>query len=101
MLSAAQVSFDFDWLSPADMKGNCPNLRWVQATSSGIGPFLEHTGLNRSDITVTTAAGVHAIPLAEFALTGLLYFVKELPLLARRQSARSWERDTTRQLAGP
>src|ERR1700761_6847281 len=70
MLSAAQVSFDFDWLSPADMKVNCPDLRWVQATSSGIGQFLEKTGLNRTDITFTTAAGVHAVPLAAFALAG-------------------------------
>jgi glyoxylate/hydroxypyruvate reductase len=43
---------------------------------------------------------VHAIPLAEFALTGVLYFVKELPLLAERQAAHHWERYTTRQLEG-
>jgi len=100
LLSAADVSFDFDWLSPADMAGNCPNLRWVQATSSGIGQFLEQSRLNCTDIIFTTAAGVHAIPLAEFALTGVLYFVKELPLLAQRQAAHQWERYTTRQLAG-
>jgi phosphoglycerate dehydrogenase-like enzyme len=82
------------------MAANCPRLRWVQASSSGIGQFIERSGLGDSDITFTTAAGVHAIPLAEFALTGVLYFVKELPYLARRQSARSWERYTTRQLAG-
>jgi glyoxylate/hydroxypyruvate reductase len=100
MLSAAQVSFDFDWSAPADMAATCPQLRWVQASSSGIGQFLQRTGLDRSDITFTTAAGVHAVPLAEFALTGLLYFVKELPLLAERQAARQWVRYTTRQLAG-
>lgn len=100
LLSAADISFDFDWLSPADMAGNCPDLRWVQATSSGIGQFLEQTGLSGSDIVFTTAAGVHAIPLAEFALTGMLYFIKELPLLAERQAAHQWERYTTRQLAG-
>jgi glyoxylate/hydroxypyruvate reductase len=100
MLSEAQVSFDFDWYAPSDMPANCPQLRWVQATSSGIGQFLQRTGLDRSDITFTTAAGVHAVPLAEFALTGVLYFVKELPLLAERQAARQWERYTTRQLAG-
>ena len=100
MRAAADVSFDFDWLDPAGMAGNCPRLRWVQASSSGIGQFMERTSLSDSDITFTTAAGVHAIPLAEFALTGVLYFVKELPELARRQSARSWERYTTRQLAG-
>jgi glyoxylate/hydroxypyruvate reductase A len=100
MLSAAQVSFDFDWNAPADMPASCPELRWVQATSSGIGQFLRRTGLDRSEITFTTAAGVHAVPLAEFALTGVLYFVKELPLLAERQAAREWVRYTTRQLAG-
>jgi glyoxylate/hydroxypyruvate reductase A len=99
MLSAAQVSFDFDWLAPADMAANCPDLRWLQATSSGIGQFLQRTGLDRSEITFTTAAGVHAVPLAEFALTGMLYFVKELPLLAERQAAHQWLRYTTRQLA--
>lgn len=100
MLSAAHASFDFDWLAPADMAANCPKLRWVQATSSGIGQFVEKTGLGRTNITFTTAAGVHAIPLAEFALTGVLYFVKDLPALARQQSAHQWERYTARQLAG-
>jgi phosphoglycerate dehydrogenase-like enzyme len=100
LLSAADISFDFDWRAPADMAASCPNLRWVQATSSGIGQFMERTTLDQSDIIFTTAAGVHAVPLAEFALTGVLYFVKELPELAQRQAARRWERYTTRQLAG-
>jgi phosphoglycerate dehydrogenase-like enzyme len=100
LLSAAQISFDFDWCAPADMARSCPDLRWVQATSSGIGQFLQQTGLDRSDIVFTTAAGVHAVPLAEFALAGVLSFVKELPALAERQAARQWERYTTRQLAG-
>lgn len=97
---AAVVSYDFDWLDPAGMAANCPRLRWVQATSAGIGQFIERTGLGGSDLALTTAAGVHAVPLAEFALAGVLYFVKELPGLARRQAARSWELYTTRQLAG-
>lgn len=100
LLSAAQISFDFDWCAPADMARSCPDLRWVQATSSGIGQFVQQTGLDRSDIVFTTAAGVHAVPLAEFALAGVLCFVKELPALAERQAARQWECYTARQLAG-
>lgn len=100
LLAASDVSFDFDWLDPAGMPANCPRLRWVQASSSGIGQFVQKTGLDGSDITFTTAAGIHAVPLAEFALTGVLHFVKGLPELAKRQSAHSWERYTTRQLAG-
>ena len=100
LLAAADVSFDFDWYAPAEMAVNCPKLAWVQATSSGIGQFMQRTGLDRTPITFTTAAGVHAIPLAEFAVTGVLYFVKQLPALAGWQRAHRWERYTARQLAG-
>jgi glyoxylate/hydroxypyruvate reductase len=96
----ADVSFDFDWLDPAGLPANCPRLRWVQATSAGIGGFLERTGLVSSDLVFTTAAGVHGTPLAEFALLGLLYFAKGLPQLSAWQAEHRWERFTSTQLAG-
>jgi len=96
----ADVSFDFDWQAPADMARNCPRLRWVQGTSAGIGGFLERTGLAGTSLVFTTAAGVHAIPLAEFALFGLLYFAKGMPVLGRWQREHHWERHAGRQVAG-
>jgi glyoxylate/hydroxypyruvate reductase len=100
LTAEADVFFDFDWLDPAGMAKNAPNLRLVQATSAGIGGFMQRTGLDRSGLSVTTAGGIHAVPLAEFALAGALYFVKGVPDLRQRQQARNWERYTTRQLAG-
>ena len=96
----ADVSFDFDWQSPGEMPKNCPQLRWVQGTSAGIGGFLERTGLVDSELVFTTAAGVHGTPLAEFALYGLLHFAKRMPTLARRQRQQHWERHTSGVLAG-
>jgi phosphoglycerate dehydrogenase-like enzyme len=96
----ADISFDFDWQAPAGMAANCPRLRWVQGTSAGIGGFLERTGLAGTSLVFTTAAGVHATPLAEFALLGLLYFAKDLPTLARWQRQRHWQRYAVSQLAG-
>jgi glyoxylate/hydroxypyruvate reductase len=96
----ADVSFDFDWQSPADMPVNCPSLRWIQGTSAGIGGLLERTGLINTPIVFTTAAGVHGVPLAEFALFGLLYFAKGVPVISRWQAERHWERHTTAQLSG-
>jgi glyoxylate/hydroxypyruvate reductase A len=61
---------------------------------------MQRTGLDRADVTVTSAAGVHGVPLAEFALMGALHFVKGVPDLRRRQEGRHWERYTTRRLAG-
>lgn len=100
MLSAAEVSFDFDWQDPASLPVRAPALRWVQATSAGIGQFAARTGLDATDLVMTTAAGVHAVPLAEFALTGVLHFAKGVPSLLARQRRHHWERYATRSVAG-
>jgi glyoxylate/hydroxypyruvate reductase A len=96
----ADISFDFDWRDPAQMPGNCPDLRWVQGTSAGLGGFLERTGLADSGLVFTTAAGVHGTPLAEFVLLGLLYFAKCMPELAASQAQRRWDVHESGQLAG-
>lgn len=70
--AAADVSFDFDWQAPGEIPANCPRLRWIQGTSAGIGGLLERTHLVDAPIDFTTAAGVHGVPLSEFALFGLL-----------------------------
>jgi glyoxylate/hydroxypyruvate reductase A len=98
--SRADVSFDFDWQAPGQMVANCPRLRWVQGTSAGLGGFLDRTGLAAAGLTITTAAGVHGVPLAEFAMLGLLYFTKDVPRLRRWQHNRHWELHHTRLLAG-
>ncbi|HET7015290.1 MAG TPA: D-2-hydroxyacid dehydrogenase [Streptosporangiaceae bacterium] len=98
--AAADVSFDFDWQAVDQIPANSPNLRWIQGTSAGIGGLLERTGLIDTPIVFTTAAGVHGVPLAEFALFGLLYFAKGVPVLHDWQARRHWQRHTTRQLRG-
>lgn len=100
LLANADILFDFDLLDPANLPRNAPKVRWVQATSSGIGEFLRRTGLDQSDIAFTTAAGVHSRPLAEFAMLGLLHFFRDVPYLNRMKQAKHWERYTVRGLAG-
>jgi phosphoglycerate dehydrogenase-like enzyme len=100
LLAEAEICFDFDWRDPADLLARAPRLRWLQATSAGIGGYVERLGLASSDITFTTAAGVHAVPLAEFVLTGVLHFVKDVPHLERMQRERTWERYAAGSLAG-
>src|SRR5699024_1004611 len=52
-------------------------------------------------VTVTTSAGVHGGPLAEFALFGLLAGAKQLPRLQELQERHEWpERWPMGQLAG-
>jgi glyoxylate/hydroxypyruvate reductase A len=99
-LAQADVLFDFDRRLSPQLPELAPRLRWIQSTSSGIGPFLQQTGLDRSGIAVTNAAGIHAIPLAEHAVLSMLYFCKELPRLRAEQAAHRWERYCGKQLRG-
>jgi glyoxylate/hydroxypyruvate reductase len=100
LLREADVCFDFDWEEPAEMPARARRVQWLQATSSGIGQFMGRTGLAGWNAVVTTAAGIHAQPLSEWALTGVLYFVKDVPDLEARQAAHRWERIAVGGLVG-
>ena len=94
ILVEADILFDFDLHDAANLPRRAPRLRWVQASTAGIGEFLVRTGLDASGITFTTAAGVHARVLAEFALLGLLYYFRDVPHLMAIKQAHHWERYT-------
>jgi glyoxylate/hydroxypyruvate reductase len=100
LLQEADICFDFDWEQPALMPVRAPQVRWLQASSSGIGQLMSRTGLTGWGTIVTTAAGIHTQPLAEWAVTGLLHFVKDVPDLQARQAAHNWERMAMGTLAG-
>ena len=100
LLREADILFDFDLVDPVNLPTHAPKLRWVQGTSAGIGEFLKRTGLDAGGIVFTTAAGVHARPLAEFALLGLLYFFRDVPHLHAIKARHHWERYTVRGLEG-
>jgi len=99
-LAEADILFDFDWMAPAELPRVAPRLRWIQATSAGIGEMVRRAGLFDTGIIFTTSVGVHANSLAEFALLGLLYFYRGVPQLLRWQATRHWERYTNRELTG-
>lgn len=99
-LQRAEVSFEFDWDRPLELRARAPNLRWVQATSSGIGPLVQRLGLAGTDLTITNAAGIHAQPLAEFVLFAALYFAKEMPRLEAWKREHHWERFCGFELSG-
>ena len=100
LLAETAILFDFDTATAADLATIAPKLRWVQSTSAGVGQAIVRYGLDRTDIVVTTASGIHAVPLAEFVLMTMLYFTKNYPLLAARKAERRFERFATGQLPG-
>jgi phosphoglycerate dehydrogenase-like enzyme len=70
-----------------------PRLRWVHAMAAGAGEQVRKAGLPAEAlerVAITTSSGVHAVPLAEFAILGLLAIAKELPRFIEDQRARAW-----------
>lgn len=99
-LAEAEVLFDFDHTNLPSLKDLIPRVKWIQGTSTGIGQLLVRTGLIHSPITFTTARGIHAKPLADFAVMSMLWFAKGGPRMVRDQAAHRWERYCGRDLAG-
>jgi phosphoglycerate dehydrogenase-like enzyme len=70
---------------------SAPGLRFVQATAAGAGQQVAAAKLTREEldrVAFASASGVHATPLAEWSLFGILAFTKELPRLLADQRAR-------------
>ena len=100
LLDEAEVLFDFGPLELAPTLAARRQLRWIQATSAGVGRLAEQIGLTESPVVVTTASGIHARPLAEFALLGMLMFGKGVLRLSRDQREHRWERYAGEEVAG-
>jgi phosphoglycerate dehydrogenase-like enzyme len=83
-----------------DIKKWFPKLRWNQSPSAGIGWGAKESGLIETDITFTTAGGVHNIPLAEFCIMSMLMFTKNYFLMAEGKEKKHWARNCSTDLSG-
>lgn len=96
LVNQADILYGFPQESPAGLAravAENPKLVWVQAMAAGAGGAVKAAGVAAADldrITITTSAGVHAVPLAEFAMMGVLNGLKRTAELAAEQSARRW-----------
>jgi phosphoglycerate dehydrogenase-like enzyme len=100
LLGRAEVVFDFPSGHLRDLPAVAPRLRWLQATSAGIGQAVKRFDLDQTDITFTTASGVHARPLADFCLMAMLMFAKNYGRMERDKRAKRWERYSGEELTG-
>ena len=83
---------------PAEVVTVAPHLRWVQAIGAGVDHF-RGAGLD-GRVVLTNAAGVAAVPIAEFVIGRLLAVWKRFDELAEQQRHRVWKPAFGRQLDG-
>jgi phosphoglycerate dehydrogenase-like enzyme len=90
-LGQADIYFGFgfqvDWLDRA------PRLKWIQLSSAGSDHLLR-AGLfeKQPDILLTTASGLHAVPISEHIVAMILYFSRRFNMAVHNQPLHKWER---------
>lgn len=80
---------------PAAMKQTlelfeAPSLRWVQGPGAGVDHPI-WTGLLDRGVRLTNASGVHAEPIAQYILTYVLFWEREVARHLAQQRAKHWE----------
>ena len=86
----AEVYFGFG--ITRDLFTRARQLRWVHTATAGVGSLL-FDELRNSDVVLTNSAGVHAIPMAEYVVAGLLHFWRGFDLTSEAQRSNMWLRD--------
>jgi phosphoglycerate dehydrogenase-like enzyme len=66
-------------------------LRWVHSAAAGVGSLLFPEMVD-GDVLLTNSAGVHAVPMAEHVLGGILYLLRQLDVAVAQQRERRWDR---------
>lgn len=98
MLAKADAWFGYPFnnlRTVTDYMSTSPNLRWIQGLAAGLGGWLERLDMPDRylhQVTWTSAAGVHVVPLAEYAVMGALMGAKNIPSLRRDQKNKVWRK---------
>jgi phosphoglycerate dehydrogenase-like enzyme len=85
----AEVYFGFG--IPRVLLVAAPNLRWVHSAAAGVGTAL-YPEMRASAVAFTNSAGVHAIPMAEYVVAGVLHFLRGLDYAVDQQHRTEWNK---------
>lgn len=66
-------------------------LRWVHSAAAGVGSAL-YPEMVESDVLFTNSAGIHAIPIAEYVVAGVLHFLRGLDFAIDQQRRAEWNK---------
>jgi phosphoglycerate dehydrogenase-like enzyme len=84
---------------PVDVLKRAPHLRWISNIGSGTDQYTQ-TGVLGSQVVLTSAKGVAASSIAEFAMSQLLVLTKGTIERLDNQRSRRWAKVRKRDLRG-
>ncbi len=78
------------FMVPDDLAALALDLKWMQLLSAG----ADHARgvLNSTNLTVCTASGIHATPIAEYTIASMLAYAHKFHVMLRGQLRHEWMR---------
>ena len=83
----AAMSFPYDHITEL---AAFPNFKWHQQTGAGADWLLRHPDVAESDVLLTNASGVTAIPIAEHILALMFALARRIPRFTKAQQEHQW-----------
>ena len=82
------------------MLEQAPNLKWVQALSTGV-DTLPVNEMQKRDIILTSTTGMHAGHMSELALMAMLMLARNMHQIFKNQGLKVWDRKVSQdEIAG-
>jgi phosphoglycerate dehydrogenase-like enzyme len=85
----AEIYFGFGLPRPLFLAST--RLRWIQSASAGVASLL-YPEMLASDVVITNAAVIMGDPIAEQAVAGIFYFVRNLDIAVDQQRRSEWNK---------
>lgn len=79
----------YSWEVPSNIPAETPSLHWIQLPSAGADQ-VTHLPVWNSDVLITSAKGVHTVPMTEHLFAMLLGLTRHIPDLVRAQGRHEW-----------
>ena len=76
---------------PRDLFAKARNLRWYQQWSAGADWLMRHPEVADMDFVLTSASGVHSVPISEHIFALLLALARQLPQAFQAQTRQAWQ----------
>lgn len=94
-----EMPCDYDWVEGTVCNGlflhhsidKFKNLKYIQLTSQGY-DRVDMDYVKDNNITINNARGVYSVPMAEFAISGVLTLMKEGRFFYKNQKKNTWDK---------
>ena len=84
---------------PPNNLSKASHLRWIQLYSAGVNQLTDHP-IMLTDIPITTASGIAAVPMGEFVVMMMLALARQVPQMVRMQGRAEWHKNRLKMFMG-